>query len=173
MHSRRHRNSILSSTTALILGFSALTTQAEDFELDTLVITPSRTPTEASKVGSTVEIIERDEIEEQSLPLVQDYLNQLPGLNLSPNGGPGNTTTLIMRGLRGQYVKTLFEGIAACVEAAGGSAIASPDGRAATDDFDLIIAVIGETPYAEGQGVSFYSQYLISLFFCCICAQYQ
>ncbi|MAS13266.1 MAG: TonB-dependent receptor [Nitratireductor sp.] len=111
MHSRRHRNSILSSTTALILGFSALTTQAEDFELDTLVITPSRTPTEASKVGSTVEIIERDEIEEQSLPLVQDYLNQLPGLNLSPNGGPGNTTTLIMRGLRGQYVKTLFEGI--------------------------------------------------------------
>ena len=48
--------------------------------------------------------------------------------------------------------ETLFEGIAACVEAAGGSAVASSDGRTASDDFDLIIAVIGETPYAEGQG---------------------
>ncbi|WP_404934722.1 TonB-dependent receptor plug domain-containing protein [Nitratireductor sp. L15S-10] len=135
MLSSRHRTSFLFSASALILGFSTLTTQAEDFELDTLVITPSRTPTEASKVGSTVQVIEREEIEEQSLPLVQDYLNQLPGLNLSPNGGPGNTTTLIMRGLRGQYVKTLFEGIdisevtGPTVQAAYGHLLADNIGR--------------------------------------------
>ncbi|WP_336067825.1 TonB-dependent receptor plug domain-containing protein [Nitratireductor rhodophyticola] len=111
MLSNRHRTSFLFSASALILGFSTLTTQAEDFELDTLVITPSRTPTEASKVGSTVELIGREEIEEQSLPLAVEYLDLLPGVSLSSPGGVGAEGSLSIRGAPRRYVKTLYNGI--------------------------------------------------------------
>ncbi|MEM9487821.1 MAG: glycoside hydrolase family 3 N-terminal domain-containing protein [Myxococcota bacterium] len=47
---------------------------------------------------------------------------------------------------------SIYAGIAAAVEGAGGSATLSPDGGAASPSFDAIIAVVGETPYAEGQG---------------------
>jgi len=50
------------------------------------------------------------------------------------------------------HASTLFEGISEAVQAAGGSAALCKDGRTASDKYDVIIAVIGETPYAEGQG---------------------
>lgn len=48
--------------------------------------------------------------------------------------------------------QTIFEGIAETVEAAGGTAVLSTDGAEADSSFDAVIAVLGETPYAEGQG---------------------
>ena len=47
---------------------------------------------------------------------------------------------------------SIFAGIDAAVTAGGGTATLSADGAGADDTYDAIIAVIGETPYAEGQG---------------------
>ena len=50
------------------------------------------------------------------------------------------------------HATTLFEGISEVVQAAGGTAeLVGPNTRA-IDEHDVIIAIIGETPYAEGQG---------------------
>lgn len=111
MHRTTRSIPLFLSVSTLALGLSASAINAQDFELGTIVVTPNRTPTELSKVGSTVEVVEKKEIEEQSLPLVIDYLTLLPGINLSPQGGMGKNTTMIMRGARGQYVKTLYNGI--------------------------------------------------------------
>ena len=48
--------------------------------------------------------------------------------------------------------QSIFAGIEEVVTSAGGTATLSVDGAAASADFDAVIAVIGETPYAEGQG---------------------
>lgn len=80
--------------------------------LDTITVTtPNRTPTEASKVGSTVELVTQDEIEQKSLPVLADYLTRVPGVYMSTTGGPGQQTNIFMRGLPGRYVRTLYNGI--------------------------------------------------------------
>ncbi|AUX36765.1 MULTISPECIES: exo 1,3/1,4-beta-D-glucan glucohydrolase [Sorangium] len=50
--------------------------------------------------------------------------------------------------------QSIYAGIDEAIAGAGmsGSATLSPDGTAAADTFDAAIVVIGETPYAEGQG---------------------
>src|SRR5690606_36098122 len=48
--------------------------QAQDLELDEIVVTPNRTGTEAAKTGSKVEKVDREKIEEQAKPLLTDYL---------------------------------------------------------------------------------------------------
>ncbi|MCO6388430.1 TonB-dependent siderophore receptor [Aliihoeflea sp. 40Bstr573] len=94
-----------------IAVLASLPAHAQFTELPQIVVTPNRAPTDATKTGSRVETVSREEIEEKSQPLVIDYLDRLPGINLVQTGPDGSTSTLMMRGLRKQYVKTLFDGI--------------------------------------------------------------
>ncbi|WP_295806058.1 TonB-dependent siderophore receptor [uncultured Nitratireductor sp.] len=113
MLSTRHRTRLLLGVSALLSGFgtAVVQAQAQDYPLDTLVISPNRIPANASKVGSTVDIVEREEIEQQSLPLALDYLGLLPGISLSSPGGAGAEGSLSIRGAPRRYVKTLYNGI--------------------------------------------------------------
>lgn len=85
--------------------------RAQDFQLGTIVVTPNRTPTEASKVGSSVDKIDRADIEAQDLPAVTDYLNLVPGVDVTSPGGIGTESSLSIRGAPKRYVKTLYNGI--------------------------------------------------------------
>ena len=80
-------------------------------ELERIVVTANRTPTEKSQVGSTVEQVTREEIEAKSLPSIADYLNLLPGIAVSSGGGIGSEAGLAVRGMPRRYVKTLYNGI--------------------------------------------------------------
>jgi outer membrane cobalamin receptor len=62
---------------------SSVNDDDEFIELERLVVTANRTPTEKGKVGSTVEEVTKEEIEEKALPTVVDYLNLLPGVATS------------------------------------------------------------------------------------------
>lgn len=52
-------------------------------ELERLIVTANRTPTEKGKVGSMLEEVTIEEIEEKALPTVIDCLNLLPGVATS------------------------------------------------------------------------------------------
>ena len=80
-------------------------------ELEQIVVTANRTPTEKGKVGSTVEQVTKEEIEEKSLPSIVDYLNLLPGVAINSGGGIGSDGGLAVRGMPRRYVKTLYNGI--------------------------------------------------------------
>src|SRR5690606_17521169 len=84
---------------------------AQDLDIGEVVVTPNRTPTDKSKVGSTVDVISRKDIEQQSLPMATDYLAQTPGVSIAAQGGPGSVTTFFLRGVPGEYVKTFINGI--------------------------------------------------------------
>ncbi|HWK13590.1 MAG TPA: TonB-dependent receptor [Rhizobiaceae bacterium] len=84
---------------------------AQDLDIGEIVVTPSRTPLDKSKVGSKVEKIDREKIEEQAKPTLNDYLVNEPGVAATMSGGPGQESTLSIRGAPKRYIKTLFNGI--------------------------------------------------------------
>ena len=90
---------------------ASLPAHAKFTELPQIVVTPNRAPTDATKTGSRVETVSREEIEEKSQPLVIDYLDRLPGISISTPGGPGGEGSLSVRGAPRRYVKTLYNGI--------------------------------------------------------------
>lgn len=107
---------LVSTASALALTVAAV--QAQDgadqeaaITLEAITVTANRTPTEMSKTGSKVEQVSQEEIEEKSLTLVRDYLNRLPGVSFTSNGGLGTSSNLYIRGLPGSYIKTLYNGI--------------------------------------------------------------
>jgi vitamin B12 transporter len=109
---KTHLKSVLTRA-ALPLAALALATPAlaETIDIGEIVVTPNRTKTDKTKVGSTVETVSKEDIKQQSLPAVQDYLAQEPGVNIASQGGAGQETTLIVRGADKKYVKTLWNGI--------------------------------------------------------------
>ncbi|MBL0937044.1 MAG: TonB-dependent receptor [Rhizobiaceae bacterium] len=90
---------------------ASLPAHAQFTELPQIVVTPNRAPTDATKTGSRVETVSREEIEEKAQPLVIDYLDRLPGISISTPGGPGGEGSLSVRGAPRRYVKTLYNGI--------------------------------------------------------------
>jgi vitamin B12 transporter len=96
---------------AALLASSALPAMAQTVDIGEILVTPNREPTERSKVGSKVEVVDKETIEEEAKPLVIDYLTLLPGVSVSPPGGRGQETSLSVRGADKKYVKTLFNGI--------------------------------------------------------------
>lgn len=80
--------------------------------LDTITVTTAnRTPTEAQKVGSKVELLTSEDIDKKTVQAVADYLSFVPGMSVSPAGPIGQTTGVYMRGLPVRYIKTLYNGI--------------------------------------------------------------
>lgn len=107
------RISNLGATCAVsaIAVLASLPAHAQFTELPQIVVTPNRAPTDATKTGSRVETVSREEIEEKAQPLVVDYLGRLPGISISTPGGPGGEGSLSVRGAPRRYVKTLYNGI--------------------------------------------------------------
>src|SRR5208337_1366438 len=76
-----------------------------------VVYSANLVPTDASKVGSTVNVITEKDIEKQSRPFLQDYLETLPGVSVSQNGPAGSVSTVNIRGVGNPYIKVLVDGI--------------------------------------------------------------
>lgn len=99
--------------TCVLLPALASASRAQDVTpLEGIVIySANRTPTEAAKVGSSVEVITEKELEARAQTYLKDYLETLPGVHFSQTGGPGGVSTISLRGTTGGYVKVLVDGI--------------------------------------------------------------
>ncbi|WP_244512341.1 TonB-dependent receptor plug domain-containing protein [Filomicrobium insigne] len=76
-----------------------------------VIFSANRTPTDAAAVGSSVSLITQEDLEKQSRPFLQDYLETVPGVNFTRNGPAGSTTGITMRGANQNYVKILIDGM--------------------------------------------------------------
>ena len=110
------------SKSSVIIGFAAAcvflpavspSASAQEFiPLEGIVVySANRTPTEAAKVGSSVEVITEKELESRSQTYVKDYLETLPGVSFNQNGPPGSRAGIMLRGATNYYVKVLVDGI--------------------------------------------------------------
>jgi vitamin B12 transporter len=92
-----------------------------------VVVTATRTPQPLDKTGSSLSVISGADIDTQQQQFVTDALAQVPGLNVSRSGGPGQTTSLYIRGAEAGESLVLVDGIRI-------SDPSAPDGAAVLGD---------------------------------------
>lgn len=76
-----------------------------------IVVTATRVETPASQVGSSVTVLSGDDLRERGFSAVADALRSAPGLDLSRSGGPGQTTSVFLRGGSSSQTLVLLDGI--------------------------------------------------------------
>ena len=96
---------------AAILAAIPTSAAAEVASLDELVVTASRTPEQASRVGGQITVLDQAEIQAQQTPVVAEILNRTPGVDVSRNGGIGTATQLRIRGAETDQTVVLIDGV--------------------------------------------------------------
>ena len=97
----------------LVLLTSNLAAQQSDETLEKILVTASRTPVPASRVGSSYSIIDRADLQSRQIVYVTDALRDVPGLAVSRAGTFGSQTQVRIRGGEANQVMVLIDGVEA------------------------------------------------------------
>ncbi len=108
MFHARFRGACFVAGSTLVLCSPAL---AEPVALEGIVISASRYPEEAGKVGSAVTVIDREQIASSNADNVADLLETVPGLTVNTGGGVGGTTSVFIRGADPDQNLVLIDGV--------------------------------------------------------------
>ncbi len=78
---------------------------------EVIVVTATRSETPLSQVGSSVTVIDDEEIERSQENFVSELLAQVPGVSFTRNGGVGGLTAVRIRGAEAEQTVLLIDGI--------------------------------------------------------------
>ena len=92
-------------------------------ELQETVVTATRTPVPLADIGAPVIVITRNDIERSLASDVSELLHGQACLEISRNGGPGQTTTLFTRGTDSNHTVVLVDGVRINPGTIGGAAL--------------------------------------------------
>lgn len=110
----RPKQAILAASISLIflMTLSARAQQggAAETVLDAVVVTATRTPTRVNELTTDVTIIDREQIE-GSGPTLREVLRQVPGIEVTQNGGPGTAMSVFMRGANSDHTLVIVDGL--------------------------------------------------------------
>jgi vitamin B12 transporter len=97
---------------SLVALLAALPATAQTtIELDEIVITANRTALAANRTGSSVQVVDSDEIRRSGDTTIAGLLNRLPGVTVTTQGPVGTTTSLRIRGADKRYIAVFIDGI--------------------------------------------------------------
>jgi len=85
------------------------------------VVTATRVEQPISDLVADVSVIDRATIERSGASGVADLLARLPGVELSRNGGVGNTTSLFIRGAETRFTAVYLDGVRIDSQSTGGA----------------------------------------------------
>ncbi len=85
--------------------------QAQGADIETVVVTATRTPTPEAQVASSITVVTAADIAARQAQTLPEALQDVPGLNVVQTGGPGEQTSVFMRGTDSNHVKVLVDGI--------------------------------------------------------------
>lgn len=88
--------------------------------LQETVVTATRVEQPLSELVSDVSVIERETIEHSGATGVADLLARLPGVELTRNGGIGNSTSLFLRGAETRFTAVYLDGVRLDAQSTGG-----------------------------------------------------
>lgn len=101
-----------------ILAFSishtaiAQTTPAPERPGEILIVaTPNRSPTALQRTGSAVTVLTSDDIAKTNPGSLVEALRTVPGLDITETGGPGQTTSVRLRGANSGHTLVLVDGM--------------------------------------------------------------
>ena len=114
---------------AALLGLAVLPAQlpAQPAESAPIVVTATRTPVSADEATASVTVIDREAIEASQARDLLELLRLEASLDLARNGGPGQTTSVFLRGTNSNHVLVLVDGVRAASATTGGFAWAHLD----------------------------------------------
>lgn len=75
------------------------------------VTTATRTPLPVTQIPAGVTVIDRQAIEDSGATTLGDVLTSVPGLHVSPSGGPGGQSSVFLRGSNSSHVLVLRDGM--------------------------------------------------------------
>ncbi|NLY26129.1 MAG: TonB-dependent receptor [Alcaligenaceae bacterium] len=79
--------------------------------LETIVVTPTRTPTPLGNVPGDVSVVSEQELRAAGQDSVADILSRQNGIEISTSGGPQTQTSVFLRGTNPQQTLVLVDGI--------------------------------------------------------------
>ena len=98
-------------TTSIASADDPVTPAAADSNVDTLVVTANRIPTERLRTGSTTYVMTADEIEKRQYRNVTDVLKTIPGVSVTRSGPQGGLAYVKMRGATSGQTLVLVDGV--------------------------------------------------------------
>ncbi|MDM3871422.1 TonB-dependent receptor [Porticoccus sp. W117] len=97
---------------ALPVSFGAFADDTSDREVDNeVVITGSRIETPLRQVGTSISVLDAQDIRDRGHATLVDVLRTLPGISATSNGGLGKATSLRIRGEAGYRTVVLIDGV--------------------------------------------------------------
>ncbi|MDO8273383.1 MAG: TonB-dependent receptor [Gammaproteobacteria bacterium] len=89
----------------------AQSTSSESNRLNEVIVTSSRIATPLRQIGTSVSVLNSDDLNARSNDSLLDILRTLPAVAVSNNGGQGQITTMRIRGEEGYRTLTLLDGM--------------------------------------------------------------
>lgn len=84
---------------------------AQTVSIPETIVTATRIPTPQERLPAATTVIDRQTIEERGYVTLADALVSVPGFNIVPSGGMGQTTSGFMRGTNSNHVLVLRDGV--------------------------------------------------------------
>ncbi|GGN52760.1 TonB-dependent receptor [Novosphingobium indicum] len=91
---------------ALVVGTPAMAA-----DKDPIVVTATREPTPVTRIGQSISIITRDEIERTQATTATDVLSRVPGVSVTNSGGFGQPSSVFIRGADNAQSLVLIDGV--------------------------------------------------------------
>lgn len=85
--------------------------QSNESELNEVIVTSSRIATPLRQIGTSVAVLNGDDLNARANDSLLDILRTLPAVAVSNNGGQGQVTTMRIRGEEGYRTLTLLDGM--------------------------------------------------------------
>jgi len=83
-----------------------------DKTMDDFVITATRTPRSLDKIGgSSVSVVTAEDIQTKKQTTIRELLKDIPGVDISTQGGPGSSSSIFIRGAEGKSTLVLIDGV--------------------------------------------------------------
>jgi vitamin B12 transporter len=95
---------------SLLIAPTAWSEDADD-SLNEIVVVANRAPEPLSKVGNSVTVLDQQAIQDSQKVDMSALLAATPGITFSRNGGPGNTTSVYIRGADSDHTVVLIDGV--------------------------------------------------------------
>ena len=115
---------IYTSAAIAAMSLPAATVLAND-DIDSIIVTGTRTPTNISESLSAVTLFQRADIERYQTSDLFDLMTRVPSASFVRNGGRGSSTSLSLRGNQGDHSLFLIDGVRIGSATTGGASLAS------------------------------------------------
>lgn len=97
---------------AFAVPFAGHASVAEEvLDIPEIVVTPNYMATPVGQLGSTVSVIDRQQIAAMSPASVAQLFRSIPGVTVIESGGPGGTTDVRLRGAETGHTLVLIDGV--------------------------------------------------------------